>query len=172
MEDFINQILGDDTEIIRTVDFNDLTFVFFQPKGYSNPYKDERLNLVSSQGPLKINKKTNQYEFTHIVEFFLEYGDNEVIFPRQEAIVPDWNEIVNNIKMRNNFNWDDFQLLLEHHNLPLDSFDMYSINSRNTVEIEIKGDEAIDCLEQFLNELEAIYIKKSHNHFLINLYLD
>lgn len=37
---------------------------------------------------------------------------------------------------------------------------------------EIKDDEAIDCLEQFLNELEAIYIKKSHNHFLINLDLD
>nr|WP_199001004.1 hypothetical protein [Flavobacterium sp. ASV13] len=172
MEDFINEILGDDTEIFRTVDFDDFTFVFYRPKGYSNPYKDEKLNLVSSYGPLKINKKTNEHEFTNIVEFFLEYGDNKVIFPNQEKSAPDWNEVIYNIKMRNNFNWEDFQLLLEHYNLPLDSFDMYSINSRDTVEIEIKHEEVIHYLEQFLNELEAIYIKKSHNHFLINLYLD
>ena len=58
MEDFIKELLGDDLEIVKKVDLNDFIFVFFQPKGYSNPHKDERLNLVSSSGPLKINIKT------------------------------------------------------------------------------------------------------------------
>lgn len=169
MEDFINEILGDDLEIVKKVNFNDFIFIFFQPKGYSNPYKDERLNLVSSSGPLKINIKTKEYEFTHIYEFYSEYGDNEIIFPKEEEIALDWDEVLYNIKMRERFNSEDFFLLLKNYNLPLDSFDIYSINSRDTIEIEIKHDEAVDYLIEFLDKNNGNYIKKYTNHFLIQL---
>lgn len=169
MENLINQILGKDFEIIRKVEYNEFIFIFFKPKGYSNPYKDERLNLISNQGPLKINKKTKEYEFTHIYEFYSEYADNKIIFPNKKEVDLNWEEVVYNIKMRKHFNWEDFDLLLKHNNIPLDNFDIYSLNSRDTVEIEIKSDEAIDCLLKFLSEVEARYIKKSHNHFLIDL---
>lgn len=172
MEDLIDKILGDDFEILRRVDFNDLIFIFFQEKGYSNPYNDERLNLISGQGPLKINKKTKEYEFTNVYDFYSEYGDNKLIFPNEKDTVLDWDEVICNLKMRKYFNWEDFDLLLKHNGLPLESFDIYSLNSRHTVEIEIKSDDAINYLIQFLDEVKANYIKKSKNHFLIDLNLN
>lgn len=172
MEDLINRILGDTFEIIRRIELNDSIFIFFHEKAYNNPFNDERLNLISGQGPLKINKKTKEYEFTNVYDFYSEYGDNELFFPKQNKISDDWDKVLLNIKNRKHINVEDFMLLLEHNNLPVDTFDIYSKIPPKIYDIEVKSDNAIKCLVEFLINVKANYEKKSSNHFVINLNLD
>ncbi|MEA9414467.1 MULTISPECIES: hypothetical protein [unclassified Flavobacterium] len=172
MDDLIEKILGEDFEILRRVDFNDLIFIFFQERGYSNPYNDERLNLISGRGPLKINKKTKEYEFTNVYEFYSEYGDNELICPKENKTVVDWDKVLSNIKNRKHINVDDFILLLEHNNLSIDTFDIYSKKPPEIYDIEVKSDDDASFLVEFLKLVNANYLKKSNNHFVINLNLD
>ncbi|WP_316634378.1 hypothetical protein [uncultured Flavobacterium sp.] len=169
MEDLINKILGNDFEIIRQVESGDSIFIFFHEKGYSNPFNDEMLNLVSGRGPLKINKKTREYEFTNVYDFYSEYGDNELFFPKQSNIPINWDIVISNIRNRKRINVDDFILLLEHNNLSLDSFDIYSMKPPEIYDIEIKNDRAIIFLVDFLNEVNANYTIKNNNHFVIKL---
>lgn len=172
MEDLIKTILGDTFEIAKRIDLDDSIFIFFREKGYNNPFNDERLNLISGQGPLKINKKTEEYEFTSAYDFYSKYGDNELFFPKENKISVEWDKVLSNIKNRKYINVDDFILLLEHCNLPIDSFDIYSKLPPKIYDIEVKNDDAIAYLIDFLKNVKANYQEKSSNHFVINLELD
>jgi hypothetical protein len=171
MENYIKSILGENFEIIKIIDYKEDVFIFFEEKSFSNPYNDERKRVISNLGPLKINKSSKKYSYTNIVEFIEEYGNNEIFFPKENNIIVDWYKVVNDIKLRKYVNWEDFDLLLEYENLQLNSFDIYSINKRDFVEIEVKGVEANKCLISFLNTINANYIEKSHHHYIVNLIL-
>jgi|SRR6218665_1133889 len=156
MNDYIESVLGQELEIVRIVDYDGFCYVFYKPKSFSNPYKDERLNIISSHGPLKINKISKDYQFTNAYEFLNEFGDNKLFFPL-DPIKPNLDNVIKNITLRKRINWDDFDLLLETNQIPSQMADMYSINKRDIIEMDVENEFVKDCIIYFLNLAGARY---------------
>ncbi len=170
MKKLITKILGDDFKLINTVEFNGDLFVFYKHRDSpDNPFKDERLNIVSGQGPIRINLKSKNFEFMNIYDFSSQYADNEVFFPKKEEDKIDINEIIFNIKNRKHINSDEFHQLLDYYKLPEDSFYMHGYNFPKEIEIEISNIKAKNYLIQFLDEVNASYTKINDNHFVVKL---
>ena len=167
----IQEVLGNDFKASKIVDFEGFLYVFYDNINYSNPYNDERLNVVSGAGPLKINKKTFDYEITSLVEFYFEHGDNDFFFPKKEKI--SFEDSMENILMRGRINWEDFYLVLENFNLESDEYDLYSLNSMDDLYIKVKSEESYKLLINFLEKLNAKYTidTSEKNKFFIHLNL-
>lgn len=161
MEDEINRLIkkvfGSSFEVTKAVDFQDYLYVFSQDSNCNNPYNDERLQIIGGYGPLKINKKTFDYEITDLIDFYFEHGDNELFFPNEEEEIINFEKVKEDILMRKRINWDDFVEVFKNSNLDLNELDLHSIGSIDEVYIQVKTELAYNVLIDFLKELKAKY---------------
>jgi hypothetical protein len=169
---YIDSQLGFVSEIIEVIEIDNYKFVFFQPKGHSNPFNDDRLKFTNNIGPLRINMNNNNYEIMGAIQFLFEYGDRpEYLKTVIEDDLKTYNSIVSNAIRRKRLNPNDFEDVIYSISGKYSDGEMRSKLKRNLKEmvLDVNSDVIRELVLRFLKDTNAKYNEIEKNIFEVFL---